>query len=127
MVMHMSTSAAAPRSDSVAELTVRAVVAGIAFGLLFGAAAGSNAAGASYYAVQRRYDGAYLQCMYAKGNRVPVRTSYSGPPPGYGRPYYASPPTYYSAPPATYPPQNYPPQNYPPPNYPPPDTPPPKG
>src|SRR3989440_4060918 len=38
MVMHMSTSAAAPRSDSVAELTVRAVVAGIAFGLLFGAA-----------------------------------------------------------------------------------------
>src|SRR2546423_1605752 len=38
MVMHMSTSAAAPRSDSVAELTVRAVVAGILFGLLFGAA-----------------------------------------------------------------------------------------
>src|SRR5438094_2608876 len=38
MVMHMSTSAAAPRSDSVAELTVRAVAAGIAFGLLFGAA-----------------------------------------------------------------------------------------
>src|SRR5438552_5600841 len=38
MVMHMSTSAAAPRADSVAELTVRAVVAGIAFGLLFGAA-----------------------------------------------------------------------------------------
>src|SRR2546421_7453001 len=38
MVMHMSTSAAAPRSDSVAELTVRAVVAGIVFGALFGAA-----------------------------------------------------------------------------------------
>src|SRR5947199_10401653 len=38
MVMHMSTSAAAPRSDSVAELTVRAVAAGIVFGALFGAA-----------------------------------------------------------------------------------------
>src|SRR6266516_4899055 len=38
MVMHMSTSAAAPRSDSVAELTVRAVAAGIVFGLIFGAA-----------------------------------------------------------------------------------------
>src|SRR2546421_9225093 len=38
MVMHMSTSAAAPRSDSVAELTVRAVAAGLVFGLLFGAA-----------------------------------------------------------------------------------------
>jgi putative OPT family oligopeptide transporter len=38
MVMHMSTSAPAPRSDSVAELTVRAVAAGIVFGLLFGAA-----------------------------------------------------------------------------------------
>src|SRR4051795_133216 len=38
MAMHMSTSAAAPRADSVAELTVRAVVAGIVFGLAFGAA-----------------------------------------------------------------------------------------
>src|ERR1043165_5665128 len=37
-MMHMSKSAAAPRSDSVAELTVRAVAAGIFFGLLFGAA-----------------------------------------------------------------------------------------
>src|SRR5437773_11472780 len=38
LVMHMSTSAAAPSADSVAELTVRAVAAGIVFGLLFGAA-----------------------------------------------------------------------------------------
>lgn len=37
MAMHMSTSAAT-RSDSVAELTVRAVAAGIVFGLVFGAA-----------------------------------------------------------------------------------------
>src|SRR5439155_7400766 len=38
MVMHMSTSAAAPRAGSVAELTARAVMAGIVFGLIFGAA-----------------------------------------------------------------------------------------
>src|SRR6185436_2996064 len=38
MLMHMSTSATAPRSDSLPELTVRAVAAGIFFGLLFGAA-----------------------------------------------------------------------------------------
>ena len=37
--------------------------------------------------LQQRYDGAYMQCMYAKGNQIPVRMSgpaayrnYSGPP-----------------------------------------------
>ena len=59
-------------------------------GLLFGSAAGSNAAGYSYYESQRRYDQAYVQCMYARGNQVPVRAGYRGPParmappPGYG-------------------------------------------
>jgi hypothetical protein len=85
---------------------------GAGVGLLFGSAAGSNAAGLSYYEMQRRYDMAYLQCMYAKGNQVPVRMGYRGPPA--------------SAPP-NYPPPNYPPPNYPPPNYPPPNTPPPRG
>ena len=60
---------------------------GAGTGLLFGSAAGSNAAGASYYDAQRRYDHAYVQCMYAKGNQVPVRDNYRGPrmmpPPGY--------------------------------------------
>jgi hypothetical protein len=42
-------------------------------GLLFGSAAGSNVAGASSYQLQQRYDAAYLQCMYAKGNQIPVR------------------------------------------------------
>ncbi len=40
-------------------------------GLLVGSAAGSNSASVSYYESQRRYDHAYLQCMYAKGNQVP--------------------------------------------------------
>ena len=58
---------------------------GAGTGLLFGSAAGANAAGYTSYDLQRRYDAAYLQCMYAKGNQVPARygpRAY-GPPPGY--------------------------------------------
>jgi YmgG-like glycine-zipper protein len=88
---------------------------GAGTGLLFGAAAGSNTAGLTYYEMQRRYDSAYLQCMYAKGNQVPVRTGFGGPSANTqaGYPPYASPP-------------NYPPPNTPPPSYPPPNTPPPR-
>ena len=63
---------------------------GAGTGLLVGSAAGSNAYGATYYGSQRRYDQAYLQCMYAKGNQVPVRSDYRRGPPGY----YAPPPVY---------------------------------
>ena len=49
---------------------------GAGTGLLVGSAGGANAAGYSSYAAQRRYDNAYVQCMYAKGNQVPVRASY---------------------------------------------------
>ena len=58
---------------------------GAGTGLLFGSAAGSNAYGAGYYQTQRRYDGAYMQCMYAKGNQIPVRgpERYRAPPPVY--------------------------------------------
>src|SRR6185312_7933737 len=58
---------------------------GAGTGLLVGSAAGSNAYGAGYYQIQRRYDGAYLQCMYAKGNQIPVRgpARYRAPPPAY--------------------------------------------
>ncbi|HKW79510.1 MAG TPA: YMGG-like glycine zipper-containing protein [Casimicrobiaceae bacterium] len=57
---------------------------GAGTGLLVGSAAGSNYYGASYYGLQRRYDGAYLQCMYAKGNQIPVRAGrYRSAPPGY--------------------------------------------
>ena len=40
-------------------------------GLLGGTAIGSNAGAASEYQLQRRYDIAYQQCMYAKGNQIP--------------------------------------------------------
>lgn len=49
---------------------------GAGTGLLFGSAVGSSNAYASGYGVQERYDGAYTQCMYARGNRVPVSASY---------------------------------------------------
>jgi hypothetical protein len=45
---------------------------GAGMGLLAGSAAGANAGQASGYGSQRRYDNAYIQCMYAKGDRVPV-------------------------------------------------------
>lgn len=62
---------------------------GAGAGLLYGSAAGSSYAAGSYYENQRRYDHAYLQCMYMKGNQIPgyrrsARESY--PPPGYPPP-----------------------------------------
>lgn len=51
-------------------------------GMIVGSAAGANAAGRSSMSLQRRYDLAYEQCMYAKGNQVP----------GYGSPRYMPPP-----------------------------------
>src|SRR5574341_2497367 len=43
---------------------------GAGTGLAIGALAGSGAASASSYELQRRYDSAYVQCMYAKGHKV---------------------------------------------------------
>jgi hypothetical protein len=60
---------------------------GAGTGLLFGGAAGANSANYSNYQMQRQYDQAYMQCMYAKGNQVPA-----GPP---SRPRWGPPPGYY--------------------------------
>lgn len=62
--------------------------AGAGVGLLGGSLAGASAANASGYEAQRRYDIAYLQCMYAQGHRIPV----SGP-------FTPSNPSRYSVPP----------------------------
>ncbi len=51
-------------------------------GLIVGSAAGGNAANQSTMTLQRRYDIAYQQCMYAKGNQIP----------GYPAPRYVTPP-----------------------------------
>ena len=54
---------------------------GAGTGLLLGSAVGSDAARSSGIGTQQQYDNAYIQCMYAKGHRVPVpaNVSYSRP------------------------------------------------
>ncbi|SRR5579864_2769160 len=118
------TSASDAQSDSVAKSAVLGTVIGAAAGaaiggsqgagigagtgLAFGALAGTGAGDASGYSLQRRYDIAYIQCMYAKGERVPVSGRLESrsrapeymapppPPPGYAP---ASPSTGYAPPP----------------------------
>ena len=78
---------------------------GAGSGLLFGTALAAGPASSAGQEVQRRYDNAYQQCMYAKGNQIPgtVRGSYRAygaispppPPPPYatpGPPFPAPPP-----------------------------------
>lgn len=45
---------------------------GAGSGLVVGSMAGSDSASHGAYGAQRRYDHAYIQCMYAAGHRVPV-------------------------------------------------------
>ncbi len=45
---------------------------GAATGLLAGSLIGADESQVSSYGTQRRYDQAYMQCMYASGERVPV-------------------------------------------------------
>ncbi len=101
------------------------VAAGAGTGLLFGTAAGGNAAQQSGMSLQRRYDIAYTQCMYSKGNQIPAygysRYAYP-PPPNYAYPSYGYPPPSAPASGSTPPP---PPAGAPPP--PPPDATPPVG
>ena len=76
---------------------------GAGTGLLFGSLVGTDAARTSGIGTQRQYDNAYIQCMYAKGQQVPVPASVARsrnqapavapaaapaypPPPGYGPP-----------------------------------------
>lgn len=66
---------------------------GAGAGLLAGSVVGAGAAQGSAYDIQRRYDYAYLQCMYATGNRVPVPGGMSGGGGGgYGGAPRAAPP-----------------------------------
>ncbi len=57
---------------------------GAASGLIGGTAVASGPAYEAGHAAQVRYDNAYVQCMYAKGNEVPgapPRRAYPPPPP----------------------------------------------
>jgi hypothetical protein len=68
--------------------------AGAGVGGAMGALAGTSAASTSSYALQRRYDDAYLQCMYAKGNKIPVYGAFTtqNEPPRQPQGYYPPPP-----------------------------------
>ncbi len=59
--------------------------AGAGAGLLGGTAIGASSAQTAGTSVQRRYDVAYMQCMYAKGNQIPVargsQPAYTSQPP----------------------------------------------
>jgi len=91
---------------------------GAGAGLIGGSALGLNAAQGSGYSVQHRYDTAYMQCMYAAGNRIPAAPGMVAPQQGYqpapgSQPYpppgYGAPPPGYTAPPPGYqpPPPGY--------------------
>lgn len=69
---------------------------GAGMGLVVGSATGAEASRRSQYGGQRQYDTAYVQCMYARGHRVPVSGAYTSekaaapaavlPPPPPGNP-----------------------------------------
>ena len=84
---------------------------GAASGLIGGTAVASGPADGAGWEVQRRFDNAYLQCMYAKGNLIPgvvtpsPRSNPVPPPP--------PPPGYTSGPPPAAPSGTPPPPPYP--------------
>jgi hypothetical protein len=78
---------------------------GSGVGLLGGTAAGAERGAYSEWELQRRYDIAYMQCMYARGHRIPVPRGFQEerrsandsyvPPPPRGRPPAPPPPPPY--------------------------------
>ncbi|WP_036665899.1 glycine zipper family protein [Paludibacterium yongneupense] len=76
---------------------------GAGSGLLLGSAVGAGAAQDSGRITQRSYDNAYIQCMYAHGEKVPMSA------PAHRVTHYAPPPASYAPPPdgIGYPPPPY--------------------
>lgn len=70
-----------------------AAVAGAGVGTATGALVGTGNAAQGTYTVQRRYDNAFTQCMYAKGNKVPMAVTNRTPRASTGSSYrQATPP-----------------------------------
>src|SRR6266581_3544044 len=61
------------------QVASESAVKSAAVGTVIGAAAGDRSA----YGVQRRYDYAFVQCMYAKGHKVPVSGRFTSAAPAY--------------------------------------------
>jgi len=74
----------------------RAASFGAAGGAAVGTAVGASESDQANFSLQRRYDIAYAQCMYAKGNQVPgyQRAAAPPPPPPPGGPGGPPPPPY---------------------------------
>ena len=70
----------------------RGAATGAGAGLLVGSLAGTGASETSSYGLQQRYDVGYVQCMYAKGHRVPVAGTYQGRQGAYRPPLPPPPP-----------------------------------
>jgi hypothetical protein len=73
----------------------RGAAIGAGAGALGGTAVGAGPAEGAQYSLQQRYDLAYSQCMYSRGNQVPgyAPAGYP-PPPAYGyAPGYPPPPS----------------------------------
>lgn len=106
------TSASKASSNTTATGAVLGTAVGAAAGAAIGAAAGNPAAGAAigagtglvggtaigagqaqgaYHSVQQRYNMAFMQCMYAKGNQIPVARGSVAP--GYSSSTPPPPPT----------------------------------
>jgi hypothetical protein len=66
--------------------------AGAGMGLIMGSAVGSGQSARSNYSIQRRYDIAYEQCMYSKGNLLPGQSYAGGSPPPPPPPSTMTPP-----------------------------------
>jgi hypothetical protein len=88
--------------------------AGAGAGLLGGTAIGASRADAYGGSVQHRYDMAYSQCMYAKGNQVPIARGVRIQQPAAPAPPPPPPPPPAAVPPGTPPPPPGPPPPPPP-------------
>jgi len=49
---------------------------GSGVGLLGGSLSGADSGQSAQWSVQRRYDAAYMQCMYANGHQIPIPAGY---------------------------------------------------
>jgi hypothetical protein len=101
----------------------RGAAIGAGAGALGGTAVGTGPSERAQYSLQQRYDMAYSQCMYSRGNQVPGYASAAAPPAYAPQPGYPPPPppsSGYPSPSGYAPPAGYPSPGYPPPGYPPP-------
>jgi Glycine zipper len=97
---------------------------GAGSGLVLGTATGANADVQTGMSMQQRYDTAYTQCMYAKGNQIPTAASWAPRRTGYAAPPPPPPPPPPANAPAPEPPSAAAPAPPPPPPGPPPPPPP---